>query len=239
MFRFINVMITEIRRIVYIPPYPIGLPIPSAAGSSTSHLCIIVTSTIVTSPSLSTSATFSSNSNGSGILASIRRTPCRGQRRILRGYRSHAFAEVCAGGGDPALFRRSIGSDRAVFEHHDHLTRSVSPVLGVNSGMFRFCRKRYCRERAANDDKSKQQTHELLEHFHNMTFFIIFYYCIILSLRKQHKKAIYTHENKKPRFIPIFSQFSFRYREVPEQPSGLHYKLYMVNVIAEGIKKAR
>ena len=154
MFRFINVMITEIRRIVYISPYPIGLPIPSAAGSSTSHLCIIVTSTIVTSPSLSTSATFSSNSNGSGILASIRRI----QRRILRGYRSHPFAEACAGGGDPALFRRSIGSDRAVFEHHDHLTRSVSPVLGVNSGMFRFCRKRYCREHAANDDKSKQQT---------------------------------------------------------------------------------
>lgn len=85
MFRFINVMITEIMRIVYISPYPIGLPIPSAAGSSTNHLCIIVTSTIVTSPSLSTSATFSSNSNGSGILASIRRI----QRRILRGYRSH------------------------------------------------------------------------------------------------------------------------------------------------------
>ena len=89
MFRFINVMISEIGRIVYISPYPIGLPIPSAAGSSTNHLCIIVTSTIVTSPSLSTSATFSSNSNGSGILASIHRTPSRGQRRILRGYRSH------------------------------------------------------------------------------------------------------------------------------------------------------
>ena len=222
MFRFINVMITEIRRIVYISPYPIGLPIPSAAGSSTNHLCIIVTSTIVTSPSLSTSAMFSSNSNGSRILASSRRNPCTGERRILRGYRSHPFAEARAGGGEPALFMRIIGSERAVFEHHDHLTRSVSPVLGV----------------AANDDKSKQQTHELLEHFHNMTFLIIFYYCIILSLRKQHKKAIYAHENKKPRFIPIFSQFSFRYREVPEQPSGLHYKLlYIVNVIAEGIKK--
>ncbi len=185
-------------RIVYISPYPIGLPIPSAAGSSTSHLCIIVTSTIVTSPSRSTSATFSSNSNGSGILASIRRTPCRGQRRILGGYRSHPFAEACAGRGDPALFRRSIGIDRAVFEHHDHLTRSVSPVLGVNSGMFRFCRKRYCRERAANDDKSKQQTHELLEHFHNMTFLIIFYYCIILSLRKQQKKQFMHMKTKSP-----------------------------------------
>ena len=86
--------------------------------------------------------------------------------------------------------------------------------------------------------RASNRPHELFEHFHNLTFLIILYYCIILSLRKQHKKAIYAHENKKPLFIPIFSQFSFRYREVPEQPSGLHYKLYIVNVIAEGIKKS-